>query len=292
MTRISLILALLAANAAAADLMSGTATVNGAQLSYKTVLEPPTPGLSRVGGGTLTDKNVIKRHLCDFAEKTYFGYDFTMEPQPDGRVRVTFGPLTITPEKMEQIFSNVKGWRMLALPQAPATQVLRPGDTIALDLFVNPATGQKIVDYITVQIVQSRTLTASGPARDFSVAEGALDISAPRLSINRKPAGAWAGVMIGSPVWIYIPGRGRFIFSLEPRPDLGLQKTGEIRGSTLEWRWGGDQFSLSTERRIAPGEAAYNLYVFHDPAYRMRGEDASAGFILGAGGRLDSLVRR
>jgi len=29
--------------------------------------------------------------------------------------------------------------------------VLNAGDTVALDLFVNPQTGQKIVDYIRVQ---------------------------------------------------------------------------------------------------------------------------------------------
>jgi hypothetical protein len=128
-------------------------------------------------------------------------------------------------------------------------------------------------------------LSASGSPRDFSVAEGWLEISAPRLTINGKPLEAMANdraAIGGSPVWIYINGRGRFMFSLAPRSDLGLQKAGEIRGSTLTWRWGRDEFVLNTDNRIAPGGGVYDLYVFNEVNYRPKGDDGAA-YQMGAG---------
>ena len=284
-------LGLLLQFAGIAQVMTGNGSISGVSFSYETRLEPPAPIVTRSGGGTLTENDIAKRHICDFARQTYFGYDLRMEPLPNGQYRVTFSPLTITPSKMQEIFPEVKNWTLLPLPKQPATQVVKTGDTIALDLFVNPSTGQKLVEYLIVQGGQGRALSAYGPARDFSVEESILRISAPKLSINGKPQEATHGFRgaIGSPIWIHIGGRGRFIFTLLPRLDLGFQKAGEIRGSTMAWRWGADEFSLNTDSRIAPGEGAYNLYVFHDPNYSpLKSEELT----MGAGGKLESLVRR
>ena len=81
------------------------------------------------------------------------------------------------------------------------------------------------------------------------------------------------------------------MFSLVPRYDLGFQKAGEIRGSTMTWRYGGDEFSLSSRGRIAPGDGAYHLYVLNDPGYRpTRTQFVDDDFVLGAGGNLESIV--
>jgi hypothetical protein len=269
------------------QLATGSASSNGVSLSYEARLEPPTPPVSKFCSGTLTQNNIIKRHLCDPVQKTYFGYDLTMEALPDGSARLTFSPLTITPQKMEEIFPDVKGWTLLPLPQQPVTQILHAGESLEMDLFVNPSTGQKIVEYIKVRDGQGRTITASGTARDFTAEDSWLEIRSPRLKINGNPVTTTVdrpGGVAGSPVWIYLTGRGRFIFSLAPREDLGLQKAGEIRGSSMTWRWGSDEFSLSTDKRIAPGNGAYTLYVFNDPSYRPKNEDTGAPFLLGAGG--------
>src|SRR5579864_6509790 len=78
------------------NLMTGNASVNGVSFSYETRLEPPEPPISKFGGGALThDNKVVKRHLCDFAQKKCFGYDLTMEPLADGRCRLEFSPLTM-----------------------------------------------------------------------------------------------------------------------------------------------------------------------------------------------------
>lgn len=293
MIRISLML-LGCGVAAFGQLMSGSNTFpNGTSFSYETRVEPPTPSLDFFGaGGTLTEKGVAKRHMVDMQRKTYFGYDLRIEPLAGDRFQVTFSPLSINPAKMAEIFPKVTDWTMIPLPGQPAPQVVHLGDKIALTMFVNPSTGQKIVEYITIGGGRGRLITASGPARDFSPEQDLwVEMYAPRLTINGKPFEISHSVIpgiSGSPLRIYIAGYGRFVFLLEPRPEHGLRKAGEVRGSTMSWRWGADEFVLNSDRKIAPGMGAYNLYVYHDPRYRPK--DGSS-FELGAGGSLEHLIR-
>src|SRR5262249_56611607 len=95
--------------------------------------------------------------------------DLVSEGVSSGEYRFTFSPLRMTPKRREEIFDKVKGWSPLPIPQNPATQIVRAGDRIALDLFVNPQTGQKIVEYIRVQGRPGRQLTAVGPPKNFSI---------------------------------------------------------------------------------------------------------------------------
>src|SRR5688500_18003682 len=106
---------LLAAFAWSEQIAGGHITTNGVFVSYETRLEPPMNGVSRTGGGTLTENKVIKRHLCDFNSNTYFGYDLVAAPLSDGRFQLTFSPLTITPSKMSEIFREVQNWTLLPL---------------------------------------------------------------------------------------------------------------------------------------------------------------------------------
>src|SRR5688572_21231796 len=132
-----------------AELMSGSASSNGVSVNYVTRLEPGSPPLGKHGGGSITENNgPIKRHLCDFGSRTYFGYDLTIDPLANGMYKLRFAPLTITPQKMSEIFEKVVGWIQLPLPGGPVTMEVRGGETVALDLFVNPSTGQKVTDYL------------------------------------------------------------------------------------------------------------------------------------------------
>ncbi len=51
------------------------------------------------------------------------------------------------------MFPDVTGWSQITISKFPEPQEIRDGDTIALDLLVNPSTGQKMVDYLTVTAV-------------------------------------------------------------------------------------------------------------------------------------------
>jgi hypothetical protein len=280
------------------NLQSGSATSNGVVIRYETKLEPATPPINNHGGGTLTENNVIKRHVCNMVTRTYFGYDLTAEAVGDGTYRLRIAPLTITPQKMDEIFSKHPGWSPLPLPAQPVTQIVRPGEVIALDLFVNSSTGQKVIEYLRVAGGNNRqVVTVEGPARDFTPADAEIDLSEPRLSINGQPFKGtrnMAGGVSGPAIWMDIDGHGRFVFSLAPRPDLGMSRAGEIRGTTMTWRSGGNTYTMTNDKPIATGSAAYNLYVFHDPTFLPPGsQKLDTGWIgMSAGPKPDPAIRR
>jgi hypothetical protein len=62
-----------------------------------------------------------------------------------------------------------------------------------------------------------------------------------------------------------LPQRARTVhLFLCPRDGTSVcKKAGEIRGSTLTWRWGSDEFVLNTDKRIAPGGGALETLVRH-----------------------------
>ncbi|MBI2685676.1 MAG: hypothetical protein HYX27_05115 [Acidobacteria bacterium] len=135
----------------AEKLMGGSVWSNGTLVKFETRLEPGAPPITKHGGGTLTEKHTIKRHVCNFDNHTYFGFDLTMRRLESGKLRLEFAQLTITPAQMTELFPKVTDWKPLALPgDAPALLEVNDGDVVALDLFVNPSTGQKVIEYMTV----------------------------------------------------------------------------------------------------------------------------------------------
>ena len=278
-------LILFSLSAYGAQLMSGGASSNGVWVSYETRLEPGSPPITKHGGGTLTESNVIKRHLCNFENNTYFGYDLIVEPLAEGRYRLRFAPLTITPQRMSEIFNNVPNWTPLPLPGGAVTMEARAGETIALDLFVNPSSGQKVTDYLTIKGNERQQIHVAGPARDFSPEDATIEISSPHVSVDGNSIISSQGGVSGGAVWVDLPGHGRFVLSLAPRPDLGMQKAGEIRGTTMTWRTGGHEYMITADKPIASGSSAYNLYVFHIPR-------TTEHFGMSAGAKADDPIRR
>ena len=287
MKLVSLFLLCLASQGApsGARLSNGSAGVNGVSVNYQTYLEPGSPAIQRQGGGVLTENNIIKRHLCNFDNHTYFGYDLTMEPLADGRFQLRFAPLTITPAKMAEIFRQVPNWRALPLPGGPATLVVKAGETVALDLFTNPSTGQKVTEYLVVKGSDTQEIRVEGQARDFGAEDAIIALSAPQVSIDGKATSFTGGGISGSAVWADLPGHGRFVFSLLPRPEIGMKKMGEVRGTALAWRYGGHDYHISNSKPVTLIPRAYNLYVFAIPK-------TVTEFALFAGPRPDDPIRQ
>jgi len=133
---------------------SGSASSTaGVTITFESKLEPSKPAMPFLGASGITGlgKNRpagMRRYSTNIKTHEYFGYDMTVEPvdAQAGTYRVTFSALTLTPEELK--WPDPESWRMLPAPVFPPPQVISTADTIALDLFENPATGQKIVDYI------------------------------------------------------------------------------------------------------------------------------------------------
>ena len=288
---------------------------------WETRLEPETPAMdvgtiSTVTTGSSKDRDIIYRLEGDRSRHVYFGYQAQVEVLVEPNAyRITFSP--IDPSTARQLMSVTFGkedpdsWTQLSTTTwgTGAPQTIHGGDVVAMDLLKNAATGQKIVDYVTVQEppspeigfqnlkAQAREFAfATGAARDFRADDGELRIRDARVSIGGKldPSTAkFKGEVSGLVLWFYLPKRGRFILSLTPHANLGFRRAGEVRGSTLSFTIGSETFKLVANGAIAPTQAAFNLYVLHEPTSKpdYAFADTSA-FSMGAADRAESLVHK
>ena len=292
----------------------GTVSQTNFGFYWETRVEPPSPPLagsfsSGSSGGYRGDEpGVVRRFMFDRDQNIFVGYDALVEVLPEPNTyRVTFRNMTMTPELRRQFSGDL--WTRMPTPgwTLPAPQVIHGGDVISLTLLSNATTKQRVVDYVTVQepsrqfngfnVIPERGFSyAPGPSRDFSIDDVELSIQSPRFSVNGKldqTSTRLLETVSGGIVWIYTEKHGRFLLSLIPHPELGLRRAGEVRGTSLSFAIGSDTFNLSAGARIAPGQAAYSLYVLHEPEWKPSYPHADTSvFNMGVLDRSETLLRK
>jgi len=125
---------------------------NGVEVHIDVVAEPPVkPNSSIQGTGINYSDGKLHRYIWKWKdpEKIYFGYDLTAEPLPDGTIRVSIDPLSLSVDELDKLagakmFSSFRP----VIPRCPYPQIVKDGDTIAFDILVSPDGKQKIVDYL------------------------------------------------------------------------------------------------------------------------------------------------
>src|SRR5580704_10390733 len=154
------------------------------------------------------------RYFYDSSSHSYFGYDLVIEPEPQADTfRATFydisvGPLDFLNSPRSPM--DPTQWKKLPLPAVPAPMVIHSGDTVSIEVFVNPDTQQKLVDSLSVHSTtrdqrapmvmrkaQTHAVTRAateathppppaitGTARDFSVEDAVLHLRELRVTIS------------------------------------------------------------------------------------------------------------
>ncbi len=177
----------------------------------------------------------------------------------------------------------------IELSEYPDPQFVQNGDTVALDVLVNPQTGVKIIDLIKVTsrdrqplkpanasgetVNQTAAIGENQPSIDFTIDAIELKVTASKLLINAKPASSEkesSGYGASGPlIWFYIPNHGRFILSLTSREGYDFQKAGTILGNKINFTLNGNQYDwISSSPILAVDSRPWNLWVLHDPDYR------------------------
>jgi len=238
---------------------------NGLEIQFVTKLEPPGSGVDRLPGGVVipaNDYGRVHRSITDAAHHRSFGYDLVLESLPD--------PQTLRLRIEPPGLPGNPGETLLAPPKLPLIPVVHIGDTVALDLLVNPTNGQKIVDYLSVR--RSKPARLSEAPHDFAIPDVELTLESPLAWVNGKLVEASAkgpgGAVAAHVLYIAVPGDGLFEFSLWPEPGLGFQKAGVVNGKTITFRVGSAEYRVESAVSIAPGSGLYNVYVLHKPAPR------------------------
>ncbi len=273
-------------------------------------------------GRSVHGTSYFTRTILDNFSREYFGYEVLLEEQQPGTYRATFGPLGVTSMEMASMDASSKPWS-LRTPALPQSKIVHDGDVMSVDLIVDAATGEKLIEDITVQpfsqqvmapgVIAGRTgafnlpgptgaravPTVEGPARDFSAGDAEMRLTQPRLTINgveesftsqsQPGLPRLSGIPLnrnasGSLVWFYIPGKGRYILSLVARPELDFKQAGELRGGLIKFTLDGDTFSVECPIEIAEGHAPYNLYVLRDALYEPTSQRQKGQFAVGSVG--------
>jgi hypothetical protein len=225
-------------------------------------------GIDRTEG-----KAILRRFVRDDFRQIYVSYAATVETLPDGIYRVSFGP---SEDELPADLRGKAGWKLLSPARYPPPQVMKDGDSVALELYSNGttrdttrSTTRRVVDYVHVGR-QDRMVMRKEAPHDSYAADAELAVTQPRVRVNgvTAPAAASPETIRGSELWVYVPGHGRYVLSLHPLPDLGFEGVGEAAGNSLTFTSAdGDVFRLDAAERIAAGSGSYIVYVSPDPGW-------------------------
>lgn len=218
-------------------------------------------------------ENGFQRILFDEMNRVLFGYGLKIKKnEVDSKFVISFEPLNETAlDTLNDKFlasSNTKQpFRLLTLPPISAPQTIADGETVALDLLVNSQMGVKITD--RVRVASSRDLLREFPVKDFTLKDVHLAAHASYLKINDEtfPVGNRIRRYNGSLLWLYVPEKGFFVVSLEPREGYDFRRIGILSGNKISFRLGDDQYEWTSSEAFLPIEGAWRLWLLHVPNY-------------------------
>ncbi|MBV8857320.1 MAG: hypothetical protein JOZ02_10345 [Acidobacteria bacterium] len=249
---------------------------SGAFVIIRTESAPPSAGEATSDLVESEDKpNLIHRVFVDSRNEMFFGYELLVERAAESRYFwVTVRALSEDYLRELQARPSFRGRRLhpsynaTTFPASP--QFLRDGDTFALDVFQNPRTGTKIVDVIQVSLTDpSLRQAASEEPRDFSPEGVQLKVSDYKLKVNGETVYRGTGGCAGAVIWFSLGDRGRFVFSLVERPGFEFKKVGAVRNNVVAFEWGGDKYEWESSLPVVGTGGNWNLWVLHDPDYRV-----------------------
>jgi GWxTD domain-containing protein len=237
-----------------------------------------------------TKDTCAHRVISDSSTGQYFGYDVVVEPVGDTKkFRVSIRPLSVPPPDGFKL----KSLSAAALPKYPGDMEVDEGDTIALEVLSHGATGEKVIDYITIKRTRrtdqvldtfpgTRTWAASQTETPGTVAKSRplaftpdaieLRLTSPKLYVNggeSKAGGSeWGGMIEGTLLWVYVPGKARFTFSLFPRTEAEFKNNAVLDANRITFRHESESYEVLSQAAILPNGGNWKIWVHADPAYR------------------------
>jgi hypothetical protein len=222
---------------------------------------------------TLADQNqIVHRVLRDRDGRFVFGYDLWISGNSSNKqFSVVVRPLAAELASSLSATELPRAETVSTFPKSTEPQTLADGAEFSLDLLINKTTGVKIVDVVKVSFDRS-SLGGDNPglrARDFTADAVAMDMKDYSLLVDDEliATGKSKTGSSGALLWLYVPGRGRFIFSLVPRPDYGFEKAGTVSANKIQFSVRGNHYEWLSSSPILHEEGTWNLWVLSDPKY-------------------------
>jgi hypothetical protein len=252
--------------------LSSESEVNGVAVSFWT--------LSQVSTSTSSNGKRVERVLRNDSTGIYVGYSFTVEQLGDTtKLKVTISPLPETAidrlrekgwvKDFQMRWPNRPSFELSPTPRFPEPQMIDVSEVIKLPLWINPETGVQMGDEIRFALPRLK------PVRDFNVDDVKLKLSLHRLIINGEVrSGKHAQREIAGPLpFFFVPGKGRFIFSLSPREGYDFQKIGVVENTKISFSYDGDSYEWVSQLPVLNRYDKFHLWVMHDDSFQA-GRDA------------------
>ena len=216
-------------------------------------------GIERTEG-----KAILRRFVRDDIRQIYVSYEVTVETLADGTYRLAFGPSSSEPP------ADLRGkadWKLQSPVRYPAPQIMKDSDAVRLELHSNG--GRRVVDYVHVGRQDRMVMRTQAPHESYA-GDAELTIAEPNFRVNGVAAAAVGtpDTLRGAVLWVYVPGHGRYILSLQAHTDLGFESAGEVAGSSLMFTAAdGSVLRIDCAERIASGSGTYLVHVLPDPSW-------------------------
>lgn len=254
---------------------SGFTFANGITLAHST--DYGNVKQFRSYGTSTTNKDEFVHHkiFINDTNKTYTGYDLEIIPQEDlKKFKLLIKPLSIKPDRHVIKEPN---FTFVPLPKYLGEILVEDGDIITLDIYENPQTKEKITDFVIVtrsKSVGPRFAEKHIP-KNFTIDDVELSVYKFEVKINDKSAYKVGGGASGGNVGIYLPGKGRFIFSPFPREGYAFQKIGEITNNKLSFLYNGEEYTITANSPILGNGGKWHCWVLAQPDFVPKGEFSS-----------------
>jgi len=212
------------------------------------------------------ENRIIHRVLTDAQQNVVFGYDLWISADP---LTKKFS-VAVLPADEAFRRSFLKG-AFATFPKSTTPQTLDDGDAVSLELLVNHDSGAKIVDVVSVTFDRTRLREnhLESVPKDFTLEAVALGVKHYSLLLNGNEVSKSKSSIgcTGALLWLYIPERGRFIFSLVPREGYDFEKIAVLDENRIAFTIDDEHYEWVSSDSILPSGGTWNLWVLRDANY-------------------------
>jgi hypothetical protein len=215
------------------------------------------------------ENRIIHRVLTDAEQNVVFGYDLWVSADP---LTKKFSVVVLpADEAFRRSFLKGFNGSFATFPKSTTPQTLDDGDAVSLELLVNHESGAKIVDVVKVTFDRTtlRESNLESAPKDFTLDAVALGVKHYSLLLNGNEVSKSKSNIgcTGALLWLYIPERGRFIFSLVPRAGYNFEKIAVLDENKIAFTIDGERYEWISSDSILPNGGTWNLWVLRDTKY-------------------------
>lgn len=213
-------------------------------------------GYSAGGQGTLHGS--ADMHVR--STKTFYGYEYRLEPIGGGEYRIAFAPLQLTTLQRRRGPFQLSG-SIAPSPALPAPQSVPMGQPVEVTIY------QDATSRVYDQLLFQWGPFSDWPKKQGSARHGVMRLVSPKLTIDGSVVQTAGGNPGSGPVaWLHLPGAGRYLIALDPQGNARFVEAGRIDGNSIEFQSDGHYFKIVCAEPITPG-ASRPVYVYRQQSF-------------------------